>query len=302
MKDIIHYYEDGGPSDATARESAEMKRQAKDWIKMLKKEFYEEANPLGRQGMYLVLKKKANKVIGNYPTKRFVAAWLRRQVSNQVNRTAPKSAPSIQAVIVSKPNELLQIDYMYFFRHLTGDPIVGDDDDVSASVLKAHDKKLGGKWQGCINAIDCFSRVGYSVPIKGTLTSKKSFRALKEIIELAKKRYGTEIKKIQTDKGSEFMKDFRKGMKDLATEHKGFYNHVFGYTGRSQTQGLVERFNGTLKRLLTRHLNRKTGSEWQKHLGKAVKNYNSNPHRVIRMAPDEVKPDNYAVVKRHILD
>ena len=76
MKDIIHYYEDGGPSNATARESAEMKRQAKDWIKMLKKEFYDQANPLGRQGMYLVLKKKANKVIGNYPTKRFVAAFF----------------------------------------------------------------------------------------------------------------------------------------------------------------------------------------------------------------------------------
>ena len=118
MKDIIDYYEDGGPSNATAAESAEMKKQAEKWQKLLFKEFYDNANPLGRTGMYIVLKKKEKGVIGNYPTKRFVGAWLRRQISNQVNRRAPKSAPSIQSVITSKPNELLQMDYLYFFRHL----------------------------------------------------------------------------------------------------------------------------------------------------------------------------------------
>ena len=51
----------------------------------------------------IVLKKKYPT---DYPTKRFGGAWLRRQISNQVHRTAPKSAPSIQSVIVSKPNEL----------------------------------------------------------------------------------------------------------------------------------------------------------------------------------------------------
>ena len=119
---------------------------------------------------------------------------------------------------------------------------------------------------------------------------------------MAKKRYGTDIKKIQTDKGSEFMKDFRKGVKALSEKHKGYYNHVFGYTGRSQAQGLVERFNGTLKRLLLRHLNYKVGADWQDHLAKAVSNYNGNPHRVIKMAPNSVKPSNYKEVKRNILD
>ena len=55
MKDIIHYYEDGGPSNATARESAEMKRQAKDWIKMLKKEFdFISIPPFGQMTRYLI--------------------------------------------------------------------------------------------------------------------------------------------------------------------------------------------------------------------------------------------------------
>jgi hypothetical protein len=40
--------------------------------------------------MYIVLKKKFP---NDYPTKRFVGSWLRRQVSNQVNRKPPKSSP-----------------------------------------------------------------------------------------------------------------------------------------------------------------------------------------------------------------
>ena len=33
-----------------------MKRQASNWQNKLHKEFYEEANTIGRKGMYLVLK------------------------------------------------------------------------------------------------------------------------------------------------------------------------------------------------------------------------------------------------------
>ena len=70
MKDIISYYEDGGNSNTPADVGGEMKTQAKEWMKLLEEEFYENANPLGRRGIYLVLKKKANKRVGEYPTKR----------------------------------------------------------------------------------------------------------------------------------------------------------------------------------------------------------------------------------------
>ena len=100
MKDIIDYYEDGGPSSATPAEAKEFREEAKDWIEKLQQEFYDNANPLGRQAMYMVLKQK-HPTKGKYPTNRFIAAWLRRHASNQVNRTAPKNAPSIQSVITS---------------------------------------------------------------------------------------------------------------------------------------------------------------------------------------------------------
>eukprot|EP01047_Picozoa_sp_COSAG01_P057368 COSAG01_NODE_6624_length_3572_cov_85.205874_3_plen_79_part_00 len=51
---------------------------------------------------------------------------------------------------------------------------------------------------------------------KGTLNSKEAFAAFEKIRAEAKKRYGTEIKRVQTDKGSEFMLNFRDGLRDLS--------------------------------------------------------------------------------------
>lgn len=107
MKGTIEYYEGGGSNDFPDDIRKQMKQQAKDWQARLNDEFYKNKNTIGRTAMYLVLKKRdAN----DYPTKRFVGAWLRRQMTNQVNRTAPKVAPSIQAVITSAPNDLIQVN------------------------------------------------------------------------------------------------------------------------------------------------------------------------------------------------
>ena len=64
----------------------------------------------------------------NYPTQRFVRAWLRRQASNQVYQRPLRQRSDIQAVITSRPNELIQVDYMYFYRHLTGEPVIDEDE------------------------------------------------------------------------------------------------------------------------------------------------------------------------------
>ena len=56
MKDIIEYYEDGGNADTDPAVGAGMRRQATDWQRKLKDEFYKEGNTIGRRGMYLVLK------------------------------------------------------------------------------------------------------------------------------------------------------------------------------------------------------------------------------------------------------
>ena len=154
------------------------------------------------------------------------------------------------------------------YRHLTGELITEDedmDDDERQKLEAQHDKlkKNGVKWPGCINAVDAFSKKGYSVPIQGNINSQKAWTAMKKIIALAKRNYPNEpIKKIQTDKGSEFMLNFRRGLKGLAAANLGEYKHVFGFEGRSQSQGLVERYNGTIKSMLRRRLGGRLATEW----------------------------------------
>ena len=43
MKDIIDYYEDGGPSTGTAQQKQAYQDRAEDWMEKLKAEFYDNA-------------------------------------------------------------------------------------------------------------------------------------------------------------------------------------------------------------------------------------------------------------------
>ena len=116
MTSIIEYYEAGGPTGGP-----EYKARAKEYKAMLKKEYYDEENPRGVQSLYFVLKAKHpddGEHPRDHPPKRFVADWLRRQGKHQVYRQKKGKAKSIQSVIVSQPNELIQVDYVYFFRNI----------------------------------------------------------------------------------------------------------------------------------------------------------------------------------------
>ena len=109
-----------------------MKASAKKWTELLREEYYDNGNAVGRNALYLSLKRK-RATTNDYPTKSFVRGWLQRQASNQVYRQHPRKSSSTQAIITSQPNELLQVDYMYFYRNITGEPIIFDDDESDAS-------------------------------------------------------------------------------------------------------------------------------------------------------------------------
>ena len=49
--------------------------------------------------------------------------------------------------------------------------------------------------------------------------------------------------------------------------------------------------------MLRRRLAGRLGAEWKDYLDDAVKNYNNNKHSIIKMAPNDVNPANYAAVK-----
>eukprot|EP01045_Picozoa_sp_COSAG04_P025349 COSAG04_NODE_3311_length_2947_cov_202.139045_3_plen_323_part_01 len=261
---------------------------------MLKEEYYDNENPRGVDSLYRILKAEHpddGEHPKRYPPKRFVADWLRRQGKHQVYRQKKAKAKSIQSVIVSRPNELLQVDYIHFFRNISPSIIVSDEEGLSPAKKKELDKQdadfkkaFDGKaqYRGAITAIDCFSRYAYVEPIAGAVNSASAKKAMQKIIAAAEKQYGRRIERVQTDKGSEFQKDFRKFMKELHTKHPGFYRHTFGYEGRSHSQAIVERFNGTFRRMMATVLGKAVITpEWVGKHKKILKNYNATPHSTL---------------------
>ena len=114
-----------------------------------------------------------------------------------------------------------------------------------------------------------------------------------------------------SDKGSEFMLNFRDEMNRkmrTAPRTKGGamnYRHFFTFEGKAQANGLVERFNGTLKSILKKMLPRKPDGEldyrnWHLKLPRALEVYNNSTHSTIKMAPNSVTPANVEEAAKNI--
>ena len=216
---------------------------------------------------------------------------MSRQGKNQVFKKKKGKAKAIQSVIISKPNDLIQVDYVYFFRNIAPSVIVSDEDGLSDSKkkeLKEQEKEFSdffkgkAQYRGAITAIDCFTRFAYVVPIAGAVNSRSAKVAMEKIIKQAEQRYDRRVQRIQTDKGSEFMQDFRKYLKERKAQHKEHYSHVFGYEGRSHSQAIVERFNGTFRRMMTAVLGKALFTpDWVNKYKKVLSNYNKTPHTTL---------------------
>ena len=114
---------------------------------------------------------------------------------------------------------------------------------------------------------------------------------------------GVRITKIVTDKGSEFEKELVTRMKQLQENVSaqggpgpavlGKYKQQFSFEGKSQSNGLVERFNKTLKGLIMGLLPRAgdgkpVWKDWDHWLPQAVDMYNSTRHGVTQHKPNEL--------------
>ncbi len=96
-------------------------------------------------------------------------------------------------------------------------------------------KFIPGEINILLNGIDIYSHYAFSVPLK----SKDSISTANAI-----RPYLRYFKSIQTDNGTEFRGEFH----NLLVKHK--IPHIFSMPYRWETQGLIERFNGTIKRYI----------------------------------------------------
>ena len=128
-----------------------------------------------------------------------------------------------------------------------------------------------------LNAIDMSSRFLYSVALKN--------KTEKEVLEGFKKIYNkSKIKAIRSDNGSEFI---NKKFKDYL--EKNGIKQILGEAGKPQSNGMIERANGSIKELIQKSIEMNENFDWAKNLNKLIDNINNSQHRITGFTPNEIQ-------------
>lgn len=125
--------------------------------------------------------------------------------------------------------------------------------------------------------IDHYSKYVWLYPMK---KKSETYNNIKQFIDNHKNK---NISIIQSDNGLEF-KDNK--LKKLFKENK--INHIFSSTYKPQTNGLVERFNRTIKSKIYQHLTHTNGKKYIDILQDLVDNYNDTKHSTTKYKPKDL--------------
>ena len=126
-----------------------------------------------------------------------------------------------------------------------------------------------------LNAIDCFSRYAFAVPLR-TKGAAEVLEAMKKIV----KEMGTYPEKIWCDMGKEFYNNqFKKWLKE---------NNIEMYSTYSENKSsYIERFNRTLKNMMWKYFTAHQTYKWIDILSKLIDEYNNKRHSSIKMSPKQ---------------
>ena len=146
-------------------------------------------------------------------------------------------------------------------------------------------KKHNGGMTFVLTCIDVFSKVAYASPLKNK-TSSCVIGGLKA----AFKKCGKLPRKLQTDKGKEFLnKPVQDFLKKVGVHH-------FVSENDDVKCAVVERWNRTLKEKIWRYFTRHKTLRYVSVLPAMVSSYNGSHHRSIGMAPNRVNLENQEIV------
>ena len=221
-------------------------------MSVLRKLYYDPAT--GFQGAdKLYVKAKA---LDPTIKKKDVIAFLKKQETNQVH-SAPKIIKHFYPIKANYQDHIWQADLM----------------DLSAS---AHSNS-GINYFLCV--IDIWSRYAWVVMLKNK-TNASCVEAFREIM-----MKGRTPKILMSDNGSEFIS---RNWKRLMTEHK--IEQSFAEPGDHHRMGIVERFNKTIRGVLTRYMTAYKTKRYNDVLDKLVESYNNTVHSSIGSTPSNPDP------------
>ena len=128
--------------------------------------------------------------------------------------------------------------------------------------------------------IDCFSKYSWAEILKNKEAITVS-KALNIILKNEKKKPST----LQSDNGSEFQNDYKKVLKKYKIKP------IFSATYNPKQNSIIERWNGTLKRMIYKFMSHQglTPDQFtQEMLDKLVFNYNTSKHSITNFEPKTI--------------
>jgi hypothetical protein len=212
--------------------------------------YFKEHFTFGRDKIYQYLRSQ-------YPSlkisRRQVMNWLNKQELSQIFKNI-QPTKDIKSVIVSGPYKQIAMD------------------------LKDMQNDSYEDYNYILTMKDLFSKKVWAKAIKDK-EGATVLNAFKELLKEMKAK----PKSIRSDNGSEFVyTPFQNYLK------KENITQVFSSPGNPQSNGGIERFNGTLKKLINMYRTQTDETDWVHILPKLLDNYNNSVNRVTGKTPNEL--------------
>jgi transposase InsO family protein len=196
-------------------------------------------------------------------SRRDIAAFLSAQETAQIHARPPKLR-TVKPIISSKPNERFQMDLI----------------DMSTLAYWNDNTHF------ILTIIDHFTKRAWAYALK----NKGSKAIAKHLDDLFDSGQVPEI--LQSDNGKEFNNS---DLKAIVQKHK--VSQVFSAPYKPNSNGAIERFNQTLKRMLFKYMTNNSTKVYLSALEPILQNYNTSLHRVIKVRPDEAVGEAPKVAK-----
>ena len=182
-------------------------------------------------------------------SRRYIADFLSTLEVHQLTVVKPR-VPVVKPIVAKRPYERWQIDLV-------------DMSNLARTNRGTH---------FLLTVIDVFSKFAYVRPLRNK-EAETTRTALHDILN-----HDNAPRIIQSDNGSEFL-DLRlpAGVK-----------HIFSQPHTPQSQGQIERFNGTFKRMIFKYMTQKGEKKYIDQLQQLVSNYNNTYHCTTKKTPVEL--------------
>lgn len=182
-----------------------------------------------------------------------VSAFLDNQEAYQLHKPAPKLRV-VKPIVRNGSGDYYQIDL----------------------IIMSKLAPWNNGYENILTCVDVFSKKAWAYPLK-TKNSSEVAANMKKIVNES-----PNLKVVQSDNGTEF-----KGELDDLLNENGI-KHQLSRTYTAQSNGGVEKFNGTLKSMIYQHLTKFNTKVYVDVLPSLVENYNSRVHGTTKEVPDDI--------------